>query len=225
MEKIMARAGGLPKRYTLGEELVNAITHGLGTILAAAGTTLLVASAVYQGDPYRLAGAIVYGGSLLLLYLMSTLYHSMASPRAKEVLRVFDHCTIFLLIAGTYTPFTLVTLRQNGGWLLFGAIWGAAAVGITLNAIDLRRFEKISVACYVAMGWAVVFQVRTLAAALSPAGLALLVAGGVCYTAGILFYAIHKPYMHGIWHLFVLAGSVCHFLCIWWDVIGTGLQP
>lgn len=185
----------------------------------------MVASSAYQRDPYKLAGAIVYGAALLLLYLMSTLYHSVASPRAKEVLRIFDHCSIFLLIAGTYTPFTLITLRQQGGWLLFGAIWAAAALGITLNAIDLRRFEKVSVACYVAMGWAVLFHARQLAAALSPAGLWLLVAGGVCYTAGILFYVIRKPYMHGIWHLFVLAGSVCHFLCVWWDVIGIGFRP
>ncbi len=220
MENIMTRSGGFPRRYTLGEELVNAITHGLGTILAVAGGTLLIASSALQRDPYKLASAIVYGASLTLLYLMSTIYHSIASPRAKEILRIFDHCSIFLLIAGTYTPFTLVTLRSHGGWLLFGAIWGAAAVGITLNAISLRRFEKLSLACYVAMGWAVVFQAGTLAAALSPAGLALLVAGGLCYTGGILFYAIKKPYMHGIWHLFVLAGSVCHFLCILWDVIG-----
>ena len=225
MEKAIMRPGGFPKRYTLGEELVNAITHGLGTLLAAAGGTLMVASSAYQRDPYKLAGAIVYGAALLLLYLMSTLYHSVASPRAKEVLRIFDHCSIFLLIAGTYTPFTLIILRQQGGWLLFGAIWAAAALGITLNAIDLRRFEKVSVACYVAMGWAVLFHARQLAAALSPAGLWLLVAGGVCYTAGILFYVIRKPYMHGIWHLFVLAGSVCHFLCVWWDVIGTGFRP
>ena len=220
MENVMMRSGGFPKRYTLGEEVMNAATHGLGAMLAVAGGTLLIASSALQRDPYKLAGAIVYAVSLVALYLCSTLYHSIASPRAKEVLRVFDHCTIFLLIAGTYTPFTLVTLRESGGWLLFGAIWGAAAVGITLNAISLRRFEKLSLACYVAMGWAVVLHAGTLAAALSPAGLWLLVSGGLCYTGGILFYAIHKPYMHGIWHLFVLAGSVCHFLCICWDVIG-----
>ena len=198
MEKAIMRPGGFPKRYTLGEELVNAITHGLGTLLAAAGGTLMVASSAYQRDPYKLAGAIVYGAALLLLYLMSTLYHSVASPRAKEVLRIFDHCSIFLLIAGTYTPFTLITLRQQGGWLLFGGIWAAAIAGITLNAISLKRFEKLSLACYVVMGWAVVFQAGTLAAALSPAGLILLVAGGLCYTGGIAFYVLKKPYMHGI---------------------------
>lgn len=220
MENVMMRSGGFPKRYTLGEEVMNAVTHGVGALLAVAGGTLLIASSASQQDPYKLASSIVYGLSLAMLYLMSTLYHSIASPRAKAVLRVFDHCSIFLLIAGTYTPFTLVTLRQTGGWGLFGAIWGTAAVGIALNAISLRRFEKLSLLCYVVMGWAVVFQAGTLAEALSPAGLWLLVAGGLCYTGGIVFYSIHRPYLHGIWHLFVLAGSVCHFLCICWDVIG-----
>lgn len=214
MENVMMRSGGFPKRYTLGEEVMNAVTHGVGALLAVAGGTLLIASSASQQDPYKLASSIVYGLSLAMLYLMSTLYHSIASPRAKAVLRVFDHCSIFLLIAGTYTPFTLVTLRQTGGWGLFGAIWGTAAVGIALNAISLRRFEKLSLLCDVVMGWAVVFQAGTLLSALSPGGLALLVAGGICYTGGILFYVLRRPYMHGIWHLFVLAGSVCHFFCV-----------
>ncbi len=214
MENVMMRSGGFPKRYTLGEEVMNAVTHGVGALLAVAGGTLLIASSASQQDPYKLASSIVYGLSLAMLYLMSTLYHSIASPRAKAVLRVFDHCSIFLLIAGTYTPFTLVTLRQTGGWGLFGAIWGTAVVGITLNAISLRRFEKLSLLCYVVMGWAVVFQAGTLLSALSPGGLALLVAGGICYTGGILFYVLRRPYMHGVWHLFVLAGSVCHFFCV-----------
>lgn len=214
MENVMMRSGGFPKRYTLGEEVMNAVTHGVGALLAVAGGTLLIASSASQQDPYKLASSIVYGLSLAMLYLMSTLYHSIASPRTKAVLRVFDHCSIFLLIAGTYTPFTLVTLRQAGGWGLFGAIWGTAAVGIALNAISLRRFEKLSLLCYVVMGWAVVFQAGTLLSALSPGGLALLVAGGICYTGGILFYVLRRPYMHGIWHLFVLAGSVCHFFCV-----------
>lgn len=214
MENVMMRSGGFPKRYTLGEEVMNAVTHGVGALLAVAGGTLLIASSASQQDPYKLASSIVYGLSLAMLYLMSTLYHSIACPRAKAVLRVFDHCSIFLLIAGTYTPFTLVTLRQTGGWGLFGAIWGTAAVGIALNAISLRRFEKLSLLCYVVMGWAVVFQAGTLLSALSPGGLALLVAGGICYTGGILFYVLRRPYMHGVWHLFVLAGSVCHFFCV-----------
>ena len=216
MENIMARSGGFPKRYTMGEEVMNAVTHGLGTLFAVAGGTLLVASSALQGDAYKLGSSIVYGVSLTIPYLMSTVYHSIA----KEVLRIFDHCSIFLLIAGTYTPFALVTLREHGGWLLFGGIWAAAIAGITLNAISLKRFEKLSLACYVVMGWAVVFQAGTLAAALSPAGLILLVAGGLCYTGGIAFYVLKKPYMHGIWHLFVLGGSVCHFLCILFNVIG-----
>ncbi len=218
MENVI-HGGSFPKRYTVGEELMNSISHGLGAMLAAAGTTLMIAASALQGDWYKLASAIAYGVSLMELYLMSTVYHAVQSPRAKEILRIFDHCSIFFLIAGTYTPFALVTLREEGGWLLFGAIWGTALVGIILNAISLKRFEKLSMVCYLAMGWAIVLKIQTLMDLLPAAGLWLLVAGGLCYTVGILFYAIHKRYMHSIWHLFVLAGSVCHFLCIWGYVI------
>lgn len=218
MENVI-HGGSFPKRYTIGEELMNAITHGLGAMLAAAATTLLVAASALQGDPYKLGASIAYGFSLMELYLMSTVYHAVQSPRAKEVLRVFDHCSIFLLIAGSYTPFALVTLREAGGWLIFFGIWGAALVGIALNAVSLRRFEKLSMACYVAMGWAIVLKLGTLVELLPAAGMGLLVAGGLCYTGGLLFYAVHKPYMHSVWHLFVLGGSVCHFLCIWLYVV------
>lgn len=220
MENVITGTGTFIKRYSLGEEVMNAVTHGVGALLAVAGSTLLVASSAAQRDPFKLAGSIVFGISLVILYLCSTLYHSIASPGAKEVLRVFDHCSIFLLIAGTYTPFTLVTLRGQGGWVLFAAIWSAAAVGIALNAVSLIRFEKLSLACYVVMGWAVVFRIGALAAALSPVGLALLAVGGLCYTGGILFYSLRRPFMHGVWHLFVLAGSVCQFLCVLLDVVG-----
>ena len=206
--------GGFPRRYTLGEEVMSSLTHGAGALLAAGGTALLIAASALRGDPYKLASSIVYGLSLMELYLMSTVYHAVQSPRAKEVLRVFDHCSIFFLIAGSYTPFALVTLREEGGWALFAGIWGAALFGIVLNAVDLRRFEKLSLACYVAMGWAIVLKLGPLVELLPAPGLRLLVAGGLSYTGGILFYALRRPYMHGVWHLFVLGGSACHFLAI-----------
>ncbi len=211
---------GTGARYTLGEELVNAITHGLGTIFSVAATTLMVTASALQQDWVKLGASIVYGLSLILLYLMSTLYHAIRSVRVKEVLRVFDHCSIFLLIAGTYTPYTLVTLRGPVGWGLFIWIWAAAALGITLNIISIQRFRLFSMICYVAMGWSIMVTVRPLMAAIPAQGLWLLIWGGVAYTGGIVFYALkRRRYFHGIWHLFVLAGSVLHFLSIFRYVI------
>ena len=210
----------LQVRYTTGEELVNAISHGLGAILAVAGTTLMVGASAAQMDGYKLAASIIYGASLMLLYLMSTLYHAIRSVRVKEVLRVFDHCSIFLLIAGTYTPYTLVTLRGGVGWGLFAFIWAAAVLGIVLNVISIERFKVFSMICYVGMGWSIMVTVKPLTQALPGPGLWLLVWGGVAYTVGILFYLLHRVrYFHGIWHLFVLAGSVLHFLSIYQYVI------
>lgn len=210
----------LQARYTTGEELVNAISHGLGAILAVSGTTLMVMASAIQQDWYKLAASIIYGLSLMLLYLMSTLYHAIRSQRVKEVLRVFDHCSIFLLIAGTYTPYTLVTLRGGIGWGLFAFIWGAAALGIILNVISIERFKVFSMICYVGMGWSIMVTVKPLMAALPHTGLWLLIWGGIAYTVGILFYLLKQVrYFHGIWHLFVLAGSVLHFFSIYQYVI------
>ena len=151
---------------------------------------------------------------------MSTLYHSFTTRRVKEIFRIFDHCSIFLLIAGTYTPFTLVSLRQSTGWYLFAFIWISTVVGIILNAISIERFKYFSMVCYVVMGWSVVVTIRPLIEMLTTTGLLLLVAGGLFYTVGIVFYAMKKKrYMHGIWHFFVLFGSICHYLCILWFVI------
>lgn len=204
-----------PKRYTTGEEIGHAVSHGVGAIFAVAATTMMVAIAVQQADWAKLGAGIIFGLSLMMLYLMSTLYHAVQSPRAKEILRVFDHCSIFLLIAGTYTPFTMVTLRDSvGGWLS-AFIWGATVLGVVLNIISVDRFEKLSMVCYLGMGWAIVFTLKPLMQSLTPGGMALLVAGGLFYTVGVLFYRRTKtPYMHFVWHLFVLGGSVCHFLAV-----------
>ncbi len=201
--------------YTLGEEIANGTTHGVGIALAVAGLVVLTAFAVLEDDGYKLAGAIVFGISLVLLYTASTLYHSLPQPGVKRLFKVLDHCGIYLLIAGTYTPFCLVTLREVNGWWLFGVVWGLAAVGIALEAFWVDRPRWLSALVYLAMGWLVVFSLGPLAERLPPGGLWLLVAGGVAYTVGAAFYVMdHVKYMHAVWHLWVLAGSVCHFLAV-----------
>jgi len=213
--RIMAEAvKHKPVRYTLGEEIVNAITHGIGALCAAAGVSVLLVTAE---NPWQAVSYAVYGASMVMLFTMSCLYHSFTHPGVKYVMRVFDHTSIFFLIAGTYTPLTLVTLRQQTpwvGWALFGVVWAAAAVGIVLNAVSIERFKKVSMVCYVASGWCVVAAIVPLLSALPTTGLILLGAGGLCYTGGILFYALKIKYMHGIWHLFVLAGAALHYFCV-----------
>jgi hemolysin III len=201
--------------YTLGEEIANSIIHGLGIGLSVAALVLLIVFSVRSGDPFALASSIVYGISLVLEYTASTLYHSFPQPKVKHVFKVFDHCGIYLLIAGSYTPFCLVTLRGSGGWLMFAVIWGLAVVGIAFEAFWAYRPRWSSVAIYVGMGWMVLFSIKPLVANLDPAGLWLLVAGGLAYTVGTLFYVLKKvPYFHAVWHVFVLAGSICHFLAV-----------
>lgn len=205
----------IPK-YSLSEELISAISHGVGSLLSLAALVIAVAVAMRQQSVYNVVSAAVYGATLIILYTMSTLYHSLRVNKAKRVFRVIDHCSIFLLIAGTYTPYTLVTLRDSVGWLLFGIVWGAAVVGIVLNAIDLKKYATISVICYLLMGWVIIFAYGPLKAALDPTGIALLIWGGVAYSGGALLYAIGSKvkYFHSIFHFFVLAGSVLHFLSI-----------
>ena len=201
--------------YTIGEEIFNAITHGAGAVLSIAALVIMTVAAVRSGSGVKFASALVYGLTLIVLYTMSTLYHSIANRTAKKVLQVFDHCTIYLLIAGTYTPYTLVTLQGKLGWTIFAAIWGLAALGVILNAIDMKKFRVFSTILYPLMGWAIIAAFRPLAAALPPAGIWLLVAGGVAYTLGLIFYGLKKHrYMHSVWHLFVMAGSVLHFLSV-----------
>ena len=210
----------IPK-YTLGEELTNSISHGVGAGLGIAALVLCIVKSAIAHDGYKLASSIVFGITVTLLYLMSCLYHALKVNQAKRVFRVMDHCTIFLLIAGTYTPFTLVTLRGPLGWSLFGIVWGVAILGIVLNAVSLKRFAKLSVLCYLGMGWVIIFAFRRLAAALHPTGLMLLIAGGVAYTLGAILYAVgsKRKYFHSIFHFFCIIGTVLHFLSIYLYVL------
>lgn len=210
----------LSKRYTLGEEIFSSVSHGIGTLLAIAGTAVLVVFAALYSDVWAVVGSAVYGGSLIMLYGMSTLYHSITNEKAKSFFRIMDHTTIFFLIAGTYTPITLTILRGWLGWVLFGIVWGAAALGITLNAIDLKRFSKPSIACYIAMGWVIIIAIKPLLSAMTELSFILLVAGGVFYTVGVIFYAIKKVrYFHSIWHIFTILGSTCHYFSILFAII------
>jgi hemolysin III len=207
--------GRLIPRYSTGEEIANSIIHGLGIVLAIAGLGLLTAFASLRGDAWHIVSCSIFGATLIILYTTSTLYHAIPNPRAKAVLRVLDHSAIFLLIAGTYTPFSLVSLRGPWGWSIFGVVWGVAVLGIIFKVTMLRRWAVISVVLYLLMGWVIIIAARPLMSAVAPGGLALLLAGGLAYTAGIIFYAWRKlPYHHAVWHAFVLAGSICHFFAV-----------
>ena len=203
------------RRTSRGEEIANSVTHGVGAALAIAGLAVVTSFAAVYGTAWHVVSCSVYGATLVLLYLASTLYHSIQSPRAKEVLRVLDHSAIFLLIAGTYTPFTLVNLRGPWGWSLFGVIWGLAVLGIVCRVTVLRRYPWTSAVVGLVMGWVVVVAARPLLDAMAPGGLLLLLLGGLAYTGGVAFYAWQRlPYHHAIWHGFVLLGSILHFLAI-----------
>lgn len=207
-------------QYTLGEEIFSSVSHGVGTLLAVAATVLLIVFAAIHKNVYGVVGSAIYGATMIILYTMSTLYHSITAPRAKKVLRVIDHCSIFLLIAGTYTPICLCTLREYGGIPLLCIIWAAALLGIALNAVALERFRKVSIIFYVVMGLAVMVRMKTLISLLGRDAVILLAAGGAVYIVGIVFYILKKVrYMHPIWHLFVLGGSVLHFFFILLHVV------
>ena len=207
--------------YTLGEELISSISHGIGALLGIAALVLCVVKSCNPLDGYKLASSIVFGLNIIILYLMSCLYHALKVNKAKRVFRVFDHCTIFLLIAGTYTPYTLVTLRETIGWWLFGVIWLMAVVGVVLNAVSLRKFAKLSVACYLIMGWMVLLSYGQLKAQLNWNGILLLIAGGCAYTIGAIIYGIgsRKRYFHSVFHFFCLAGTILHFFSIYLYVL------
>lgn len=201
--------------YTLREEIANSVTHGIGTLLSVAALVILVLVAVRRGSAWHVVGFAVFGSTLILLYLASTLYHGIQHPRIKSILRRFDHAAIFLLIAGTYTPFLLTNLRGTWGWSLFGVIWGIAVFGVMFKAFATGGFEKLSVAIYIPMGWLAIIAVKQLITKLPPASLLWLVVGGVTYTLGITFYAWKRlPFNHAVWHLFVLGGSISHFLSV-----------
>lgn len=203
------------KVYSIGEEIANSITHGIGAGLSIAGLTLLVVLAVMNGNIYQIVSFSIYGATLTILYLASTLYHSFQQPKVKQVFRIFDHASIFLLIAGTYTPLLLVGVRGTLGWALLVIIWGLALLGIGFKALFINRFQKVSVLAYVLMGWLSVVALKEMIANIPTGGLIWLGAGGVIYTLGTIFYAMKKyRYTHTVWHVFVLGGSICHFFAI-----------
>lgn len=210
----MSRPSRLPADFDLREEIANAITHGLGVLLSVGAGAVLITLAVLTADTWHVVGASVFVGSLVLLYTASTLYHAIPHAVARRHLQTFDHCAIFVLIAGTYTPFLLTGLRGVWGWSLMGVIWALAAAGVVFKLFFTGRFRGLSTAIYLMMGWLVVVAFGPLRAALSPGALMWLMAGGVAYTAGTLFYLSGRRYAHAVWHGFVLAGSVCHFAAV-----------
>ena len=205
--------------YTRGEELFNMVSHIVGGAIGVAALVLCIVISAVHHNGYGLAGSIVYGLSMIVLYTMSSVYHGLGDGMAKRVMQVLDHCTIYLLIAGTYTPILLSAMRPLdpvASWVLLGVVWGLAAVAITLTAIDLKRFAVFSMACYIGMGWCIVVKLPLLIRAVGWGGFWLILLGGVCYTVGAVLYGVGrtKKYMHSVFHLFVVAGSVLHLLAI-----------
>lgn len=202
-------------RYSLGEEIANSVTHGVGWLASVGGLAVLVTVAALTGGALRVVSCAVFGTTLVQLYAASTLYHALPSPRAKRVFRVLDHSAIFLLIAGSYTPLALVALGGGWGWALFSCVWFLAVVGVLLNTLAHGRWRWLSITLYLLMGWLVVIATKPLLAALAITPLVLLVAGGLAYTLGLTFYALKRmPYGHAVWHLFVLAGSTLHYFAV-----------
>ncbi|TVQ83076.1 MAG: hemolysin III family protein [Bacteroidetes bacterium] len=205
------------REQTPSEEIVNAILHGIGVGLSIAALVILVIFANIYGDTWHLVSFSIYGATLIIMYLSSTLYHSFTIGKWKNILHVLDHSSIFLLIAGTYTPITLTAMRGPWGWSIFGVIWGIALLGIISKIFWMDKFKFLSVALYFVMGWLIVIAIRPLIDSLNTISLVFLVAGGLSYTIGIVFYIWRKlKYSHGIWHLFVLAGSICHFFTVFY---------
>ena len=204
----------IKRSQTRGEEIANAISHGLGAVLALSFAAPLAVRGILSGSAKAGFSLTAYAFSLVLLYTASAVYHGVRDPKVKRALRIMDHCSIFVLILGTYVPMSLLVVGGRTGWMLFLTNTTLAVVGIVLNTIDLKRFDKVSLALYALMGWLVVLAMRAIIATLPPLGLALLAGGGVAYTAGIVFYKAQGKYMHFVWHLFVLAGSVLQFICI-----------
>lgn len=204
---------------TSKEEIVNGITHGIGALLSVIALVVLIVVAGKHGDVLHLVSFSIYGVTLILLYLSSTLYHSFSSPRIKNLFARFDHVSIFLLIAGTYTPILLTSIGGVWGWSLFGVIWGLALVGAVIRSIYLHRFRKLMVAVYLLMGWMFVIAGKQVYLSLPSISLTFLILGGIAYSVGVIFYMWRKlPYSHGIWHLFVLAGSILHFFAIYFSI-------
>jgi hemolysin III len=209
-------------KQTIGEEIANSVTHGIAAALSVAALVVLVVFAAIRGTAWHIVSCAIFGVTLILLYLASTLYHALPPGKAKQVFRILDHASIYLLIAGTYTPFTLVTLRGPWGWSIFGVVWALAVTGVVFQSLLIGRLPVISTAVYVLMGWVVVVAFRPLLHALPWSGVLWLAAGGLSYTAGVYFYASRSKFAHAVWHLFVIAGSLCHFFAVLFYVIPRG---
>ena len=208
------------KKYSLGEELVSSISHGFGALFAIFATVIGIIKSVDSGS-LAVVTMSIFGFSMINLYLMSTLYHSLARNGGKKVFRVLDHCSIFLLIAGTYTPYALLVLKGFTGWLIFSIVWISAIVGIVLNAVNLKKFRKFSMACYLIMGWVILIAFSKLVESIAIEGLILLILGGILYSIGAIIYGLGRKvkYMHSIWHFFVLAGTLLHFASVYLYVL------
>lgn len=206
--------------YTKGEEIFNMTTHIVGGVMGIVAIVLCIVRAALNSNPYGVVSSAIFGTTMIILYAMSSIYHGLSpNLKAKKVFQVLDHCSIFLLIAGTYTPFALCTLREYDaatGWIIFGVIWAMAALGITLNAIDLKKYKVFSMICYLAMGWCIIVRINLLPTLLGISGFVLLLAGGVVYTIGAILYGLGKKhiYIHSVFHISIFIGSLLHFLCI-----------
>lgn len=210
--------------YTKGEEIFNMVSHIIGGSIGIAATVLLIIFSAIKSNAYSVVSSAIFGSTMIVLYTMSSIYHGLRPNLAKKVFQIIDHCSIYLLIAGTYTPFCLCILREykpSLGWTVFGVVWGLAVLGITLNAIDLKTFRVISMILYIGMGWCIVFTGKLIFQLLGTAGFSLLLAGGISYTIGAILYGlgVKVRYFHSIFHLFVLSGSILHFFCIFFYVI------
>lgn len=210
----------IPK-YSLGEELVSSISHGIGAGLSITALVLCVVFSAIHGNAYAVVSSVIYGSTSIILYMMSTLYHALKVNNAKRVFRILDHSSIFLLIAGTYTPYALVSLPKALGWTIFGIEWGCAIIGIVLNSIDLEKYKKISIVLYLIMGWMIIFSFDKLLNSIDIGGIYLMLSAGILYTIGAIFYGVGKKikYMHSIFHMFVLSASICFFFSIFLYVI------
>ncbi len=210
--------------YTKGEEIFNMVSHIVGGALGVAALALCVVFSALRGDAWAVVGSAIYGATLILLYSSSSIYHGLRHPTAKRVMQVIDHCTIYFLIGGTYTPILLTAIREHDpvwGWVLFGIVWGLAAMATTLTAIDLKKYSKLSMACYIGMGWSILLAAKTAMEAIPLRGLLFILGGGIAYTVGAVLYGVGKKhrYMHSLFHLFVVAGSVLQFFGIFFYII------
>ena len=213
----------MSSRYSIGEEIAHSVTHGVGALLSIVGLAVLVAFSSVYGDAWHIVSTSIYGATLILLYTASTLYHGIPHEGAKKILQRLDHAAIFLLIAGTYTPFTLVNLRGDWGWILFGMVWVIAIAGIALELLCEKPNKRLSISLYLGLGWLVLVAIKPMVSSVETGGLLLLLAGGICYSFGVIFYVWKKlAYHHAIWHLFVLAGSALHYFSVLFYVVPPG---